>query len=200
MVCHNPLSVLPPDRGESHEIDLVSGTKYCVTRPKEQCDVMDDFFHVGHAAELMRERKSLHSPSTFCVKECKQNKCRIYHAYNKLNAATISAQTPMSCKDVLQNNMVGCTIYCAIDLVDEFYQLLIRASKVPLTSVSTPSGIRWKCLVMPQGLSNAPATFNCLITQLFRSHRQYAQTYFDDFLSIVALNMVDRISTTISFI
>ena len=27
--------------------------------------------------------------------------------------------------------------------------------------------------------SNAPATFNCLVTQLFRPHRGYVQTYFD---------------------
>ena len=33
---------------------------------------------------------------------------------------------------------------------------------------------------MPQGLYNAPATFNRLVTQLLRPHRGYAQTYFDD--------------------
>ena len=32
VVCHNPPSVLPPDRGVRHEFDLVPGTKYCVTR------------------------------------------------------------------------------------------------------------------------------------------------------------------------
>ena len=32
VVCHNPPSVLPPDRCVRHEIDLVPGTKYCVTR------------------------------------------------------------------------------------------------------------------------------------------------------------------------
>ena len=32
VVCHNPPYVLPPDRGVRHKIDLVSGTKYCVTR------------------------------------------------------------------------------------------------------------------------------------------------------------------------
>ena len=32
---------------------------------------------------------------------------------------------------------------------------------------------------MPKGLSNALATFNHLVTQLFRPHRGYAQTYFD---------------------
>ena len=48
VVCHDPPYVLPPDRGALHEINLVPGTKYCVTRqwplPKERCDVIDDFF------------------------------------------------------------------------------------------------------------------------------------------------------------
>ena len=66
-------------------------------------------------------------------------KWRIVHAYNKLNAAIIPAQTPIPRKDVLQNNMVGCTMYIALDLVDGYYQLLMRTSDVPLTAVSTPS-------------------------------------------------------------
>ncbi|KAG2999558.1 hypothetical protein PC121_g22841 [Phytophthora cactorum] len=174
---------LPPDRGVRHEIDLVPGTKYCVTRqwplPKEQCDVIDAFFRAKHEAGLVRESKSPHSTPTFCVR--KPNvKWRIVHAFNKLNAATIPAQTPITRKDLLQNNMVGCTLYSALDLVDGYYQLLMRACDVPLTAVSTPSGMLWKWLVMPQGLSNAPATFNRLVTQLFRPHRAYAQTYFDD--------------------
>ena len=183
VVCHNPPSTLPPDRGIRHEIDLVPGTKYCVTRqwplPKEQCDVIDEFFRAKHAAGMVRESKSPHSTPTFCVKK-PNGKWRIVHAYNKLNAATIPAQTPIPRKDVLQNNMVGCTMYSALDLVDGYYQLLMRASDIPLTAVSTPSGMLWEWLVMPQGLSNAPATFNRLVTQLFRPHRGYAQTYFDD--------------------
>ncbi|KAE9005462.1 hypothetical protein PR001_g17446 [Phytophthora rubi] len=38
----------------------------------------------------------------------------------------------------------------------------------------------WEWLVMPQWLSNAPATFNRLVTQLFRPMRHFVQTYFDD--------------------
>jgi hypothetical protein len=56
----------------------------------------------------------------------------------------------------------------------------MRVSDIPLTAVSTPSGMLWEWLGMPQGLSNAPATFNRLVTQLFRPLRVYAQTYFDD--------------------
>ncbi|POM61281.1 hypothetical protein PHPALM_29724, partial [Phytophthora palmivora] len=82
--------------------------------------------------------------------------------------------------DVLLNNMSGCTLYSALDLVDGYYQILMRESDIPLTAVSTPSGMLWEWLVMPQGLSNAPATFNRLVTQLFRPLRTLAQTYFDD--------------------
>ena len=56
----------------------------------------------------------------------------------------------------------------------------MRASDIPLTAVSTPSGMLWEWLVLPKGLSNAPATFRRLVTQLFRPHRAYAHTYFDD--------------------
>lgn len=73
VVCHEPPSVLPPDRGVRHEIDLIPGTKYCVTRqwplPKEQCDVIDDFFRAKHAAGMVRESKSPHSTPTFCVRK-----------------------------------------------------------------------------------------------------------------------------------
>ncbi|KAE9271063.1 hypothetical protein PR003_g30622, partial [Phytophthora rubi] len=56
--------------------------------------------------------------------------------------------------------MSGSISYSAIDLTDGFYQILMRESDIPLTAVSTPSGTLWEWLVMPQGLKNAPATFN----------------------------------------
>ena len=183
VVSDDPPSVLPPDRGVRHEIDLTPGTKYCTTRqwplPKEQVDVIDEFFAAKHAAGMVRESKSPHSSPTFCVRK-PNGKWRMVHAYNKLNAATIPASTPIPRKDVLQNNMSGCTVFSALDMVDGYYQLLMRESDVPLTAVSTPSGMLWEWLVMPQGLSNAPATFNRLVTQLFRPLRQFVQTYFDD--------------------
>ncbi|GMF52196.1 unnamed protein product [Phytophthora fragariaefolia] len=59
VVSDDPPSVLPPDRGVRHEIDLVPGTKYCTTRqwplPKEQVDVIDAFFAAKHAAGMVRE-------------------------------------------------------------------------------------------------------------------------------------------------
>ena len=71
-------------------------------------------------------------------------------------------------------------MYSALDLGNVHTQLLMRADDIPLTAVSTPSGMLWEWLVMPQGMFNTPAIFSLLVTQLFRSHRGYAQTYIDD--------------------
>ncbi|KAJ8561737.1 hypothetical protein ON010_g7943 [Phytophthora cinnamomi] len=65
VVSKDPPSGLPPDRGVRHEIDLVPGTKYCVTRqwplPKEQYDVINAFLRAKCEAGMVRESKSTHS-------------------------------------------------------------------------------------------------------------------------------------------
>ncbi|KAG2966793.1 hypothetical protein PC120_g27044 [Phytophthora cactorum] len=133
---------LPQDKGIQHKIDLVPGTKYCVTRqwplPRDQVKAIDDFFESRRQAGQVRESKSPHSAPTFCVKK-PQGGWRIVHAYNKLNDATIPAQTPIPRKDVIIDSMAKSTIYSALDLRDGFYQILMCDSNIPLAVVSTPS-------------------------------------------------------------
>uniref|UniRef100_H3H7M8 Reverse transcriptase domain-containing protein n=1 Tax=Phytophthora ramorum TaxID=164328 RepID=H3H7M8_PHYRM len=127
----------------------------------------------------VRESKSPHSAPTFCVKK-PQGGWRIVHAYNKLNDATVPAQTLIPRKDVIIDSMTSSTIFSTLDLRDGFYQILVRESDISLTVVSTPSGMLWEWLVMPQGQKNAPATFNRCVTHLLRSVRDFAPSYFDD--------------------
>ncbi|KAG3123385.1 hypothetical protein C6341_g26576 [Phytophthora cactorum] len=135
---------LPQDKGIHHEIDLVPGTKYCVTRqwpqPRDQVQAIDDFFESRRQAGQVRESKSPHSAPTFCVKK-PQGGWRIVHVYNKLNDATIPAQTPIPRKDVIIELMAKSTIYSALDLRDGFYQILMRESDITLTAVITPSDV-----------------------------------------------------------
>ncbi|KAG3166823.1 hypothetical protein PC128_g19622 [Phytophthora cactorum] len=84
------------------------------------------------------------------------------------------AQTPIPRKDVIIDSMAKSTIYSTLDLRDGFYQILMRESDIPLTAVSTPSGMLWEWLVMPQGLKNDPSTFNRCVTHLLRSVRDFA--------------------------
>ncbi|GMF45606.1 unnamed protein product [Phytophthora fragariaefolia] len=115
---------------------------------------------------MVRESKYPHSSPTFCVRK-PNGKWRLVHAYNTLNSATVPAQTPIPRKDVLLNNTAGCTVYSALNLVGGYYQILMRESDIPLTADSTSSGMFWEWLVMPEGISNAPAAFNRLATPPF---------------------------------
>ncbi|KAF1313194.1 reverse transcriptase, partial [Globisporangium splendens] len=176
-------SRLPTDKGVRHEIDLKPGKKYCVTRqwplPHKQVKVIGEFFEARRKAGQVRESNSPHCSPTFCVKKATGG-WRIVHAFNKLNAATIPAQTPIPRKDVIIDSMQGSTIFSTIDSRDGFYQILMREKDIPFTAVSTPSGMLWEWLVMPQGLTNAPATFDRCVTQLLRPVRDFAPSYFDD--------------------
>ncbi|OWZ09019.1 polyprotein [Phytophthora megakarya] len=118
------------------------------------CDVIDAFFAVKAKAGMVREWKSPHSTPTFCDRK-PNGKWRLVHAYNKLNSATVPAQTPIPRKDVLLNNMSGCTLYSALDLVDGYYQILMRESDIPLTAESTPSGMLWEWLTYFEGRKTA---------------------------------------------
>ncbi|KAF1316925.1 reverse transcriptase, partial [Globisporangium splendens] len=158
---------LPFDRGIRHEIDILPGTKYCITRqwplPREQVVAIDEFFAQRAKAGHVRESKSPHCSPTFCVKKATGG-WRIVHAFNKLNDATIPAQTPVPRKDMILDGMVGSTVFSAIDLKDGFYQIRMREDDVPLTAVSTPSGMLWEWMV----------------TNLLRPLRGFAPSYFDD--------------------
>ncbi|KAG3232813.1 hypothetical protein PI124_g22112 [Phytophthora idaei] len=105
---------LPADRGIRHEIDLVPGSKYCVTRqwplPRDQIKAIDEFFENRRKAGRVRESTSPHSSPTFCVKKATGG-WRIVHAFNTLNDATIPAQTPIPRNDMVLDAMSGSEIF-----------------------------------------------------------------------------------------
>ncbi|OWZ06181.1 Retroelement [Phytophthora megakarya] len=55
----------------------------------------------------------------------------------------------------------------------------MRLKDVPFTAFQTPDGL-FEYLVVPMGLSNAPATFNRIVQSIFEDLREFMSTYFDD--------------------
>ena len=62
------------------------------------------------------------------------------HAFNKLNASTVPAQTPILRKGVIIDGMSKSTIFSSIDPINSFYQILMRERDIPYSAVSTPIG------------------------------------------------------------
>ena len=78
------------------------------------------------------------------------------------------------------DGMAKSTIFSFMDLMEPIHQILMRERDIQYTALSTSSGMLWEWLVMPQGLTNAPATFNRCVTNLLRSAREFAPSYCDD--------------------
>ena len=97
-----------------------------------------------------------------------------------MNAATVPAQTLILRKDVIIDGMSKSIIFSSIDLMDGFYQILMRERDIPYTTVSIPSGMIWEWLVMQQGLGNSLATFTRCVANLLIPVRDFAPSYFDD--------------------
>ncbi|KAG2759734.1 hypothetical protein PC129_g23405 [Phytophthora cactorum] len=112
-------------------VDLLQDkdTKYCVTRqwslPHHLVKAIDEFFEGRRKADHVRESVSPHSSPTFCVNNAAGG-WRFVHAFNKLNDATIPAQTPIPRKDMVLDSMSASVIYSAIDLTNGFNKILIR--------------------------------------------------------------------------
>ncbi|XP_068248784.1 uncharacterized protein [Palaemon carinicauda] len=120
-----------------------------------------------------------------CILVPKANgKLRLCTDYRRLNKVTIKNSFPLPRINDILDNISNSKILTQIDLLKGYYQVKLTPKAQSISAFVTPFGL-FEYVVMPFGLSNAPATFQRLMAEVIRDLPN-VYVYLDD---IVIANM-----------
>ena len=102
--------------------------------------------------------------------------------YRALNAATQRNRYPLPRVDELFDQLQGARYVSKIDLRTGYWQIRVAAEDVPKTAFTSRHG-HFEWLVLPMGLTNAPAEFMALMENTFREQlNKFVLVFLDDIL------------------
>lgn len=176
---------LPPHRSIDHKIELVPGSTP-PSRPvyrmspaeldelkKQLTELLDHGF--------IRPSKSPYGAPVLFVKK-KDGSIRMCIDYRMLNKITIKNKYPLPRVDELLDRLQGAKWFSKIDLRSGYHQIRISEGDIEKTAFRTRYG-HYEFLVLPFGLTNAPATFMRLINDILNPHLdEFVIAFIDDIL------------------
>ncbi|KAH7492803.1 hypothetical protein FOMA001_g2147 [Fusarium oxysporum f. sp. matthiolae] len=176
---------LPPHRAGDHHIELIPGGKlpfgplYGMSR--EELTALREWLDENLRKGFIRPSSSpVASPVLFVKKP--GGGLRFCVDYRALNNITVKDRYPLPLIKESLNNLSGMKYFSRIDIVSAFNNLRIEKGQEYLTAFRTRFGL-YESLVMPFGLTGAPATFQRYINDTLREHLDiFCTAYLDDIL------------------
>jgi hypothetical protein len=176
---------VPPDRGIDHSIELVPGSvppykgMYRLS-PKELAEVEQQSKELLDNGLIEPSRSPYGAPILFVQK--KDGSLRMCVDYRALNKITVKNRYPLPRIDDLLDKLSGAKVFSSLDLRSGYHQVRISAKDVPKTAFRTPMG-HFQFKVLCFGLTNAPATFQKVMNDIFQKHLgKFVIVYLDDIL------------------
>ncbi|KAJ9517576.1 hypothetical protein QJQ45_025084, partial [Haematococcus lacustris] len=176
---------LPPTRKVAHTIPLEPGAKppfrpmYRMS-PAELHEVERQIKELL-AHDLIEPSSSpFGAPVLFVTKA--DGSLRMCIDYRALNKVTVKNKYPLPRIDQLLDRLHGATVFSSLDLQSGYHQIRIQPEDVPKAAFRTPYG-HYQFKVLSFGLTNAPATFQAVMNDIFRDYlNDFVVVYLDDIL------------------
>ncbi|KAL2077728.1 hypothetical protein ACEWY4_027232 [Coilia grayii] len=176
---------LPPHRPYDCAIDLLPGTSpprgrlYSLSQPETKA--MEKYISESLAAGIIRPSTSPAGAGFFFVGK-KDGSLRPCIDYRGLNEITVRNRYPLPLMSSAFEILQGATIFSKLDLRNAYHLVRIREGDEWKTAFNTPSG-HYEYLVLPFGLTNAPAVFQALVNDVLRDMlNRFVFVFLDDIL------------------
>ncbi|XP_022641613.1 uncharacterized protein LOC106773250 [Vigna radiata var. radiata] len=176
---------LPPPREVEFSIDLVpqagpiSIAPYRMA-PAELAELKKQIEELLEK-QFIRPSVSPWGAPVLLVKK-KDGSSRLCVDYRQLNKLTIKNKYPLPRIDDLMDQLHGAAIFSKIDLRSGYHQILVKADDVQKTAFRSRYG-HYEYVVMPFGVTNAPAIFMDYMNRIFRPFLdKFVVVFIDDIL------------------
>uniref|UniRef100_A0A8C7YA87 Gypsy retrotransposon integrase-like protein 1 n=1 Tax=Oryzias sinensis TaxID=183150 RepID=A0A8C7YA87_9TELE len=176
---------LPPHRPYDCSIELQPGATlpkthlYSLSKPEREA--MEQYVTDSLRAGLIRPSSSPVGAGFFFVGK-KDGSLRPCIDFRGLNAITIKNRYPLPLMNTAFESLQEARIFTKLDLRNAYHLVRMREGDEWKTAFNTHLG-HYEYLVMPFGLSNAPAVFQGMINDVLRDYiHHFVFVYLDDIL------------------